>query len=386
MAQENQIPYNRVLDLWLHRSCPHSSVECFLVILCHRSTVSKYILYLKNICSVLCYHANFFFLCCFSTPLLTFAVHHRVFTIFMYALSLYCYQLDDILSFGQYLKLSLAESTVLMALTWSLFSTYFFSWFPFLTYPDELLLEVLPCYFHIVFTFTTNFLWSCVLLYIHHRTQIAIDARRCGVWEKLSPGNTSAEQQPHKCPNWRQGHKYTQHAVVTSSSKLYTLRSPSSSYPFPPVDGLLAYRQMYFPVLATETGPLYKSRVLSYLLMAVLTCIAAVLGAMFVLPAQVMSYRAAASHCTPLHFTHSPALHCTCCRAPLLCFASYRVVQLHVATHTYCQTRTLSLTPSVSLSLSLSRCCFSLCSTTWAVFCRQPPTASWYTSPARTTT
>lgn len=302
-----------------------------------------------------------------------FVVHHcRVFTILMYALSLYCYQLDDILSFGQYLKLSLSESSVLMAFTWSVFSTYFFSWFPFLTYPDELLLEVLPCYLHIVFTFTTNFLWSCILLYIHHRTQIAIDARKCGVWERLGSGgnnNPSGEQQPqqaHKCPNWRHGHKYTQSAVVTSSSKLYKLISSSSSYPYAPMDILLAYRRVYLPLLATETGPLFKSRVLSYLLMAVLASIGVVLAAMFVLPAQVL-------HC--LHCTTPP------CLSSVFCFPS------HTHAHTHAHFSTLS--HSISLSDSSSCAHFlslSLFSTTWAACCWQPPIPSWCMSPARTTT
>ena len=87
----------------------------------------------------------------------------RVFTIAMYAMSLYCYPLDSILSFGQYMKLSLAESSVVLSLIWSFSATYFFSVYPFLTYPDELLLDVTPCFLHIVFTFTTNFLWSCIL-------------------------------------------------------------------------------------------------------------------------------------------------------------------------------------------------------------------------------
>jgi hypothetical protein len=229
----------------------------------------------------------------------------------MYALSLYCYQPDDILSFAHYLKLSLAESSVLMALIWSVFSTFFFSLFPFLTYPDELLLEVLPCYLHVVFTFTTNFLWSSILLYIHHRTQIAIDARKCGVWER-SPAPPSDQ---HKCPNWRQGHKYSHHAVVavpsppssssSSSSKggqgqgqashqlqpvpIFRLLSPSSSYPFSPNESLLAYRAYYFPLLAAETGPLFRSKLLSFLLLAVLANICAILGAMLLLPSQVSS-------------------------------------------------------------------------------------------------
>lgn len=248
----------------------------------------------------------------------------------MYALSLYSYQLDDILSFGHYLKLSLAESSVLLALIWSTFSTFFFSLFPFLTYPDELLLEVVPCYLHIGLTFTMNFLWCSILLYIHHRTQIAVDARKCGVWERVSSSghsnsHSSDQQQQQKCPNWKQGHKYSQNAVVTSSAKVYKLLSLSSSYPFPPLEGLLAYRQVYFPVLAAETGPLHKSRVLSYLFMAVLGNIVALLLAMLVLPSQVCNYcnfAATAVACQyvvtylnlslPLHRTTSAA----CCLPP----------------------------------------------------------------------
>ena len=173
------------------------------------------------------------------------------------------------------------ESAPILALVWGLYSTYFFSLFPFLTHPDELLLEVLPCYLHICFTLTTNFLWSSILLYIHHRNQIAIDARKCGVWEKVS----SFEH--HKCPNWRSGYKYSQNSVVTSSSKLYKLVSTSSSYPFAPVEGLLKYRKHYLPLLAADTGPLYKSKVLSYLFTGVIVNICALLGSMLILPTQV---------------------------------------------------------------------------------------------------
>lgn len=204
----------------------------------------------------------------------------------MYAMSLYCYPLDSILSFGQYMKLSLAESSVVLSLIWSFSATYFFSVYPFLTYPDELLLDVTPCFLHIVFTFTTNFLWSCILIYTHHRTQIAIDARKCGVW---APKVSSGPSEQQKCPNWRSGHKYSQNAVVTSSNKMYTLVSVLSSYPYAPMDKLLQYRKYYNPILSAETGPLHKSKVLLCLISGVLVNVLAVLSSMWILPVQVLS-------------------------------------------------------------------------------------------------
>jgi len=213
------------------------------------------------------------------------AICVQVFTIAVYALSLYCYPLDSILSFGQYLKLSLAESTVVLALLWSLTATYFFSLYPVLTYPEELLLDVTPCYLHILFTLTTTFLWSCILIYLHHRTQIAVDARKCGVWQPKVKTTTGVNEQ-QKCPTWRSGVKYSQNAMVTVSSKIYILMSPSSAYPYAPLDALLPYRKVYFPLLAAETGPLHKSRVLSFLMTGVLLNVCAVLVFMLLLSSQ----------------------------------------------------------------------------------------------------
>lgn len=206
----------------------------------------------------------------------------------MYALSLHCPQLDDLLLCASTLRLSLAESSLLLTLLWSAFSTFFFSLFPLLTHPDELLLELPPCYLHLAFTFSTNLLWTGVLLYTHHRTQIAVDARKCGVWERVVPAPDPPQQ---KCPTWRHGHKYSQGALVTHQGSLFRLLSPSSTYPHPPSSSqqVLFSRSALFPVLSKETGPLHQSRVLSLLLTLALANICVMLATMPLLSAQVVS-------------------------------------------------------------------------------------------------
>mmetsp|Transcript_26412 Transcript_26412/g.39188 ORF Transcript_26412/g.39188 Transcript_26412/m.39188 type:complete len:372 (+) Transcript_26412:133-1248(+) len=198
----------------------------------------------------------------------------------LHALSLWAPQPNDLIAFSNLIKMPLAEGNIGLAFLWSIYLTYFFSIYPLLTTgPRDILYEPLPCLLHVLFCWVSSFAWLYLITYMHHRMQMVVDSRRCGVWA-LSP--LDANKKNLRMHSWKAGAKYRQGDTVQCGSHVCKLVSPFSSYHLPPSASKLPFRKTYYAVLTAEAGPLHKSRMVAailgvFIVNAFLTALAAFL-------------------------------------------------------------------------------------------------------------
>lgn len=214
---------------------------------------------------------------------------HRLVAALLHAGSLWCFLPNDTLAFSNYMKVPLAESSVVLAVVWSSFLSLLFSVFPLASYAyQNVIYEGLPCLLHIVFCWAIGFCWVLVTIYTHHRMQIVADSRRCGVWELLPKEEGVGGG---KVPAWKSGAQYRRGDVVASSSRHYRLESPHSSYNLPPSASasrgvLLRLRERLHSVLTRDSGPVGRSIVLGTVLGGMLTTCALMAATALVFPGQ----------------------------------------------------------------------------------------------------